>query len=107
MMRRLKYNNFVKLVVVLLMTFACFACNSKTDDTGDATIDGLVGTNNENGISEESTDDNVVYVCTGPKAKRYHRNPDCIGLSKCSSDIQEMDVSEAEAHGKTPCHKCF
>lgn len=45
-----------------------------------------------------------VYVCSGHSAKRYHSISDCKGLRKCSGEILEMTVAEAE--GKTPCRMC-
>lgn len=38
-----------------------------------------------------------VYVCHGPKSKRYHRTPNCKGLCRCSTDIRQMTRQEAEA----------
>lgn len=49
---------------------------------------------------------NCVYVCTGNNAKRYHSIEDCKGLSKCSGEIIEMTIDEAEEEGKTPCKLC-
>lgn len=47
-----------------------------------------------------------VYVCTGSSAKRYHSTESCRGLSRCSGEILEMAVEEAEEHGRTPCRMC-
>ncbi len=47
-----------------------------------------------------------VFVCTGPKAKRYHSVEDCMGLSKCKGEVVEITIEEAEERGKTPCHLC-
>ena len=49
----------------------------------------------------------VVYVCDGLSAKRYHSVEDCYGLSRCSGTILEMTVEEAEDMGKTPCRLCM
>lgn len=51
-------------------------------------------------------DENCVYVCTGGHAKRYHSVADCQGLSKCSSEVIELTVAEAEDYEKTPCKMC-
>lgn len=48
-----------------------------------------------------------VYVCTGPKSTRYHKTPDCKGLSRCSADIRQMTRQEAEAKHYTPCRMCY
>lgn len=49
---------------------------------------------------------NVVYVCGGISAKRYHLDENCKGLSRCSCEIQEMTVEEAKQMGRTPCRMC-
>lgn len=48
-----------------------------------------------------------VYVCHGPKSKRYHRTPNCKGLCRCSTDIRQMTRQEAEAKHYTPCRICY
>lgn len=56
--------------------------------------------------AEEYAED-MVYVCTGGSARRYHNEPDCRGLSRCRGDIEEMSVEDAESEGKTPCRICY
>lgn len=52
-------------------------------------------------------DDEVyVYICTGPKSKRYHFDEDCMGLSKCSGEVIEITLDEAEEMGRTECKYC-
>lgn len=48
-----------------------------------------------------------VYVCHGPKSKRYHKTPNCKGLCRCSTDIRQMTRQEAEAKHYTPCRICY
>ena len=48
-----------------------------------------------------------VYVCTGPSAKRYHRTPNCSGLSRCSREVKKITLQETEKKGRTPCQKCY
>jgi len=47
-----------------------------------------------------------VYICTGSKAYAYHINKKCSGLSRCSGDIKQITLSEAEAQHRKPCKKC-
>lgn len=47
-----------------------------------------------------------VFVCTGEKAKRYHLDENCRGLSNCSKEIIEVTIEKAESKGRTPCKKC-
>lgn len=47
-----------------------------------------------------------VYVCSGQSAKRYHSINDCMGLSRCSGEILEMTIEEAEENDKSPCRLC-
>lgn len=53
-----------------------------------------------------SADDDEVYICTGGSSKRYHYDPDCRGLSRCTGDIEAISISEAEDIGRTPCRLC-
>lgn len=48
-----------------------------------------------------------VYICTGSSSKRYHCDPDCKGLSRCSGEIEEISEEEAEDMGRTPCKICY
>ncbi len=47
-----------------------------------------------------------VYVCSGQSARRYHSVNDCRGLSRCSGEVVEMTIEEADSYGKTPCKMC-
>lgn len=57
-------------------------------------------------IVAENNSPQKVYICTGSKAYAYHVNPKCSGLSRCSGDIKQITLSEAEAQHRTPCKKC-
>ena len=47
-----------------------------------------------------------VYICTGETSTKYHSDPDCRGLSRCSGEIEEVSEEEAEDMGRTPCKIC-
>ena len=36
-----------------------------------------------------------VYICTGPKAEKYHKTDRCRGLNRCSADIKKVSLDEA------------
>lgn len=55
----------------------------------------------------ERTQAEMVYVCHGPKSKRYHKTDKCKGLCRCSTDIRQMTRQEAEAKHYTPCKICY
>ena len=44
-----------------------------------------------------------VFICKGPKSKRYHYKKDCRGLSRCSTKIYEVSKTEAKDLGRTLC----
>ncbi|MDC7997032.1 hypothetical protein [Gilvibacter sediminis] len=44
-----------------------------------------------------------VYVCKGPKSKRYHYDKDCRGLSRCSTKVYKVSLEEARNMGRTLC----
>lgn len=76
------------------------------DDNGDA-IEFL----NEDQTVPEFTQENAaggsVYICTGPKARRYHRSSHCSGLNRCSGSIISLSKSNASSRGYTPCQRCY
>jgi len=47
-----------------------------------------------------------VYICTGPKSKRYHTNPDCRGLGSCSKAVRAVTIEKAQQMGRTLCGYC-
>lgn len=49
----------------------------------------------------------IVYICTGPNSKRYHRSDHCKGFARCSGSVQAMTRSKAESIGRTPCKWCY
>ena len=51
--------------------------------------------------------DSSVYICTGPYSKAYHKTADCMGLSRCSGDIEGVTESEAIDEGRHKCHFCY
>ena len=49
----------------------------------------------------------TVYICTGPKARKYHSSPNCRGLNRCSGCIKSLSVSAAKSKGFSPCRICY
>ena len=49
----------------------------------------------------------TVYICTGPKARKFHSSPNCRGLNRCSGNIKSLSVSVAQSKGFTPCKICY
>lgn len=54
-----------------------------------------------------ASSDTVVYVCGGPKSKRYHKTDKCKGLCRCSVEVGRITLREAERSGYTPCRICY
>lgn len=44
-----------------------------------------------------------VYICKGPKSKRYHYKSNCRGLSRCSTKIYKVTLEDARDLGRTLC----
>lgn len=84
-------------IAALFMT-ACSDNNSEKYGISSVYATNLLG---------ESTNENTVYICTGPNSKRYHKHSNCKGLGKCSGEIEEVTVSKAESMGRTPCKWCY
>ena len=94
----------MKTILLLLgVTLALCSCNNS--ETKESQLDREYTETTEE-YTEEYAED-MVYVCTGGSARRYHNEPDCRGLSRCQGDIEEMTIEEAEDDGKTPCKICY
>ena len=48
-----------------------------------------------------------VYICTGPKATKYHSASSCRGLNNCSKDIIKVTQAYAEDKGRKKCKICY
>ena len=55
----------------------------------------------------ETQESEKVYICTGHMSECYHETPDCRGLIRCSRDIEERTIEEAEEMGPRPCSFCY
>lgn len=55
---------------------------------------------------KHEADPDSMYVCSSARAKRYHSVSDCKGLQRCSGEILEMTIEEAEDEDKSPCRMC-
>lgn len=49
----------------------------------------------------------TVYICTGPKAKRFHAHRNCRGLNKCIAEIVAISLDKAQNNGYIPCKICY
>lgn len=49
----------------------------------------------------------LVYICTGPQSKVYHKHDDCKGLSKCSKDIKKVTLDKAKSMKRRACKWCY
>lgn len=59
------------------------------------------------GGKENKKESEKVYICTGYMSECYHEDPDCRGLIRCSRDIEEITIEEAEDMGRRPCSFCY
>lgn len=61
-----------------------------------------------NKIEKTRKKDNTVYVCDGPKAYAFHKNPNCSGLSKCSQQVLKVSENDAiNKYKRRACRKCY
>lgn len=51
----------------------------------------------------ESSSQQYVYICSGPKSIAYHRSSRCKGLSRCSSIISKVSLAEAKNLNRRSC----
>lgn len=59
------------------------------------------------GGSKYRKSEDIVYICTGYMSECYHEDPDCRGLIRCSRDIEEITIEDAEEMGRRPCRICY
>lgn len=57
-------------------------------------------------ISLDTPKENYVLICNSNTAYAYHSHR-CSGLSKCTHSISEIQKSEANSLGRSPCKICF
>lgn len=85
-----------------LVLFMCASCESKKTTSE--------YTNYESSgyqyVDEESSE-MYVWICTGPRSKKYHNNKNCRGLRRCSGERRSVSVQTAESMGRTPCGFCY
>ena len=99
--------NYIKTIFTLILFPLLSSCENKTERNREMDSDNTryVSTN----AVEEDTDgddDGMVYVCASGKARRYHTDPYCRGLRRCSREIIATTVEEAQDNGRTPCRIC-
>lgn len=49
----------------------------------------------------------TVYICTGPKATKYHSRSNCRGLNRCSGEVVAIPMDKAQRKGYSPCRICY
>lgn len=98
--------------VMLWASLTALACMSPSCSDANATVGNapttmtselLVGTN----LTGDCYTEEIVYICTGPNSKRYHKSSHCRGFKHCSGSIQAITVSKAQAINRTPCKWCY
>ncbi len=91
----------MKHLVLLFAIILMASCSSSSKKSVDVESE-----KKESVVKSAGYSDNV-YICTGGSSKRYHCDPDCKGLSRCSGEIEEISEEEAEDMGRTPCKICY
>lgn len=89
--------------LILIFSMAALFMTACSDNSEKYGISSVYAAN----LQVEGTNENTVYICTGPNSKRYHSHSDCRGLGKCSGEIREVSVSKAKSMGRTPCKWCY
>lgn len=55
---------------------------------------------------KNQTKQEVVYICTGGYATKYHKKKNCRGLYNCKGKVVEISKTEAVKKGRTACKLC-
>lgn len=89
---------YLVLYFAIILMASCSGSSKKSADVESEKKDSVV--------KSDAYSDNV-FICTGSSSERYHCDPDCKGLSRCSGEIEEISEEEAEDMGRTPCKICY
>ena len=89
---------YLVLYFAIILMASCSGSSKKSAD--------VESEKKESVVKSAGYSDNV-YICTGSSSKRYHCDPDCKGLSRCSGEIEEISEEEAEDMGRTHCKICY
>lgn len=88
----------IVLLFAIILMVSCSSSSKKPDD---------VEPEKKESVAKSADSGDNVYICTGGSSRRYHCDPDCKGLSRCSGEIEEVSEEEAEDMGRTPCKICY
>ena len=72
------------------MVYMCFSC----------------GVDKDKNTANKGESNEIVIICTGEYSHSYHDH-ECVGLSNCSTDFEEITIEEAEDEGRAPCGHCY
>lgn len=89
---------YLVLYFAIILMASCSGSSKKSAD--------VESEKKESVVKSDAYSDNV-FICTGSSSERYHCDPDCKGLSRCSGEIEEISEEEAEDMGRTPCKICY
>ena len=59
------------------------------------------------GVSSAPVGSDSVYVCYSGTSVAYHRTSGCNGLGRCTHEVKQMSVADAQSNGKRACRKCY
>ncbi len=98
----LKFKNIFILFIALLFFNNIIARNLFSD---------TVFINNSQDLQTQFSRNNkndIVYVCFGDYAKKYHSRSNCTGLNNCQGDLYSMDSYTAiNKYSRTACCVCY
>lgn len=81
-----------KLAVIITAIMISLTCCSSSEQTKSAS---------------QKHKDNIVYVCTGAHATKYHKHKNCKGLRNCKGKVVAVSINDAVTDGRTPCKICY
>lgn len=102
------FKTIVCAAVIIGSSWTLVACDKANASTSETSADiesrdalyGLISSNNQ-------SSQQMVYICTGPNSKRYHRSSNCKGFNRCSGSVRKLSVEQARQMGRTPCKWCY
>lgn len=93
------------LITTVLLLFLFTGCNKTKTDVNKQLNE--TKSTEQNIIETDKANEELVYICTGAYATKYHLFFECSGFNNCSGDIELITKSQAIKQGKKICKKCY
>ena len=105
--KSLKFSCYTRipLITIALFVILFIGCNKTKTDVNKQLNE--TKSTEQNIIETDKANEELVYICTGAYATKYHLLFECSGFNNCSGDIELITKTQAIKQGKKICKKCY